>query len=240
MNPMDSRRRRQIIIRGALFLAFLAALVFLTIRYGPEVTRLFSRPYRTREYLRSFGLAAPLIYILFQVIQVVVAFIPGEVVQVAGGFVFGTILGTVYSVVGAALGTLIAFLTARALGFSLVRILVPRETFDRLHSLINSPRSDVTVFILFLMPGVPKDPLTYLDAGPFPEPSRVGLRRLAPGQEELLAGDGRLRGGPGPVHPRVSLPKEDLRVHPATLAPRIAADSRSPGPRPAGPTARAP
>jgi uncharacterized membrane protein YdjX (TVP38/TMEM64 family) len=162
MNPMDSRRRRQIIIRGALFLAFLAALVFLTIRYGPEVTRLFSRPYRTREYLRSFGLAAPLIYILFQVIQVVVAFIPGEVVQVAGGFVFGTILGTVYSVVGAALGTLIAFLTARALGFSLVRILVPRETFDRLHSLINSPRSDVTVFILFLMPGVPKDPLTYI------------------------------------------------------------------------------
>jgi uncharacterized membrane protein YdjX (TVP38/TMEM64 family) len=159
---MEKQRKKHVVIHIILAALFLAALVFLTIKYGPVITRMFSRPQQTREYLLSFGLAAPLVYILFQVLQIVIAFIPGEVVQIAGGYVFGTALGTLYSLIGAALGTFIVILIVRAVGFSLVRLLVPAKTLERFNFVVNSTRSDLAVFILFLAPGLPKDTLTYI------------------------------------------------------------------------------
>jgi len=95
-------------------------------------------------------------------LQIVVAFIPGEVVQIAGGYVFGTALGAVYSLVGAGLGTLLVILLVRLVGFSLVRLLVPAKNLQRFDFLLNRTRSEVAVFVLFLIPGLPKDALTYI------------------------------------------------------------------------------
>lgn len=156
------RNKTRIAVQAVLMALFLAAVAVLTIKYGPSITRLFSQPERTRQYLLSFGLAAPLIYILIHAIQVVLAFIPGEVIQIAGGFVFGTVLGAFYSVLGVALGTLIAFLVVKAIGFSLVKVLVPAKTLERFEFLISRPQSEVMIFVLFLIPGLPKDALTYI------------------------------------------------------------------------------
>lgn len=156
------RNRTRIAVQAVLMALFLAAVGFLTIKYGPAITQLFSRPEQTRQYLLSYGLAAPLVYILIHAIQVILAFIPGEVIQLAGGYVFGTVLGSLYSVVGVALGTLVTFLIVKAVGFSLVKALVPGKSLDRFEFLINKPQSEVMVFILFLIPGIPKDILTYV------------------------------------------------------------------------------
>jgi len=74
---------------------FVGAIVYVTIRFGPELTRFVSDPHKFREYVLSFGPWSAIIFMLFQVLQVVIAVIPGEPVQIAGGYIFGTVLGTV-------------------------------------------------------------------------------------------------------------------------------------------------
>jgi uncharacterized membrane protein YdjX (TVP38/TMEM64 family) len=160
MSP--DRNRTWIAVQAVLMALFVAAVVILTIKYGPAITRLFSQPERTRDYLRSFGLAAPLVYVLVHAVQVILAFIPGEVVQIAGGYVFGTVLGALYSVVGVALGTLVAFLVVKAVGSSLVKAVVPDKTYRDFEFLVNKPHADVMIFVSFLIPGIPKDALTYI------------------------------------------------------------------------------
>jgi uncharacterized membrane protein YdjX (TVP38/TMEM64 family) len=121
-----------------------------------------SRPEQSRQFIASYGAAGPLIYIAIQMVQIVIFIIPGEVVQVAGGYIFGTPLGTLYSVIGSVLGTLIAFMAARLLGFALIELFIPDKTLDKFEFLINSPKSEVALFALFLAPGIPKDALTYI------------------------------------------------------------------------------
>ena len=155
-------RKRYLWIHILLLGLFLAAVIAASIRFGPDISFLINSPARFRDFLMGYGSLSALIYILFHVIQVVIAFIPGEVVQIAGGYVFGTVLGTLYSVIGVLLGTLIIFFTTRALGRSLVRMFVPGKKFERLEFLINSPKSEIAMFVLFLIPGIPKDALTYI------------------------------------------------------------------------------
>ena len=159
---IDQRAKRSFVIHVSLLALFLLVIVVISIKFGPDITRLISSPQRFREFLAAYGPLSALIYIIFHVIQVVIAFIPGEVVQIAGGYVFGTPLGTLYSVVGVLLGTLIVFFTTRALGHTLVSTFVPAKNFEKFEFLINSPKSEIAMFVLFLIPGVPKDALTYI------------------------------------------------------------------------------
>ena len=161
MNPEPAKKRFPI-IQLVLVTVVLGLLVFASIKYAPALTRLMSNPEKFKAYLDSYGTVSALIYVLFQALQIVIAVIPGEVVQIAGGYVFGTILGTLYSVVGAVLGTLIVFFATRLLGFSLVKIFVPRKKLEQFDFLMNNPKSEIAIFILFLIPGIPKDALTYI------------------------------------------------------------------------------
>lgn len=143
-------------------LLFIATLVFLTIRYAPEVKELLARPVKYKEMVAQHGLRGIAIFIGIQIFQVVVAAIPGEVVQVAGGYLFGTFWGTLYLIGGLVIGTVIAFFAARVLGLPLLKIIVPGPRRERLLNLINSPKSELIIFLLYLLPGLPKDALTYV------------------------------------------------------------------------------
>ncbi len=95
-------------------------------------------------------------------LQVVIAFIPGELVEIAVGYAFGGWLGAVVCVVGALIGSVIAILLARRFGRRLVESLYPREKIDAL-PIINAPKKrNAMTFLLFLIPGTPKDLLTYV------------------------------------------------------------------------------
>jgi uncharacterized membrane protein YdjX (TVP38/TMEM64 family) len=141
---------------------FVGALVYLTIRFGPELTKLVSNPEQFREYVLSFGPWSAAVFMLFQVIQVVVAVIPGEPVQLAGGYIFGTFLGTVFSTIGITVGYIIVFSAVRLFGYPLVKKFVSEKEIEKFSILINSPKLEATIFLLFLIPGIPKDILVYL------------------------------------------------------------------------------
>jgi uncharacterized membrane protein YdjX (TVP38/TMEM64 family) len=146
----------------ALAVIFIWGLIYLTYHYGHDITKLVSDPQKFREYLLSFGPWSPLIFMFFQIVQVVIAVIPGEPLQIVGGYMFGTFLGTVYSVVGITVGYIIVFFAVRLFGYPLVKKLVSEKDLERFDFLVNSPKLEATIFLLFLIPGVPKDILVYI------------------------------------------------------------------------------
>lgn len=103
-----------------------------------------------------------LVMILLCAVQVVIALIPGELLEIAAGYAFGGFMGALVCIVGLVLGSVIAILLARKFGRRLVESLYPREKIDSL-PIINNPRKrNITVFLLFLIPGTPKDLFTYV------------------------------------------------------------------------------
>lgn len=93
--------------------------------------------------------------------QVVVAVLPGEPIEIGAGVAFGVWQGLGLCLIGAALGSTIIFLFTKKLGIKLVEVFVPLEKIRQLKFLQNNRRLHVLVFLLFWIPGVPKDVLTY-------------------------------------------------------------------------------
>ncbi len=114
------------------------------------------------QYIKGYGHLSGLVYIVFQIFQVVISVIPGEIVQVAAGYLFGPFWGIVYALVGCALGEAVAFGLARVLGRGFVRLFMSEEQFEKYSSRLNSQRGYTLCFILYLIPGIPKDILCYV------------------------------------------------------------------------------
>ena len=143
---------------------FLGIMTYMTVRFGAQLTALAREPEELRNILNSYGWLGVLVFMGIQMLQVLVAAIPGELVQLAGGYIYGTWLGTLYSLTGIVLGSVMVFFIARLLGYPLVKLLVSKKHLESFNFIINSNKSETVMFILFLIPGAPKDILTYLAA----------------------------------------------------------------------------
>lgn len=159
---MKTKRNIILILKIIFLLLFILAMIFVTVKYTPFFTQQIKNPDQFKDLLTSYGHVSIIVFLGFQIMQVVVAAIPGEIVQIAGGYVYGTIFGTIYSIIGIAIGSVIAFFISRLLGYSLIRFFISQEKLEKLYCLINSPKSEIIMFVLFLLPGVPKDMLTYI------------------------------------------------------------------------------
>lgn len=153
---------KKVVSNLLLLVAFALFLALATVRYAPMITRKMQSPEDFVRLLHSYGNVGIFVFMFFQVLQVVIAVIPGEVVQAAGGYAYGMVFGTVYSAVGILAGSVTAFYLSRIFGYRLVKRLMPRGSFERFEFLLNSKRIETALFILFLIPGLPKDVLTYI------------------------------------------------------------------------------
>lgn len=155
-------RDRIPIFNVIVLVIFIVLLTFVSLKYVPVITEIINDSDQFREIIRSYGYGGVLVFILIQVLQIVIPVIPGEVVQIAAGYIFGTWLGTLYLVIGAVLGSTITFYAARFLGYPLVRAFASADRLERLSGVVKSSKSDLVIFFLFLLPGLPKDLLTYV------------------------------------------------------------------------------
>jgi uncharacterized membrane protein YdjX (TVP38/TMEM64 family) len=107
-------------------------------------------------FVASFGRGAPAIFIIIQILQVLFAPFPGEATGFIGGFLFGTAKGFLYSSIGLTLGSWINFSIGRFAGKRFVRKMIPEAQLDRLDKIIKR-QGVIVLFILFIIPGFPKD-----------------------------------------------------------------------------------
>jgi uncharacterized membrane protein YdjX (TVP38/TMEM64 family) len=181
---MKQKREPVFYINLVVFAVFIAALVFVTVKFTPSIMGMIKDPEQFRDLLLSYGSMSAFVYMLFQVLQVVIAVIPGEVVQIAGGYVFGAVWGTALTVAGILVGTAIVFFATRLFGYKFVKSLIPQKDLEKFNFLVNGEKAEIAMFVLFLIPGLPKDVLTYI----------AGLTPIKPLRFLLISSIARLPG----------------------------------------------
>ncbi|MDR1796008.1 MAG: VTT domain-containing protein [Clostridiales Family XIII bacterium] len=125
----------------------------------------FSEAFKSREAMNAFLASHEdtniLIYLGLQAMQVIIGIIPGQIVQFAGGYVFGGPLAYLLSITGAAIGTTVSFTLARHLGTDIVRMIFREDRVARFIELMNTRKAFVVILVVYLLPGLPKDVFPY-------------------------------------------------------------------------------
>lgn len=144
--------------------AFFVLMIVVCILIWPVVMELTAPGglERVTEQVRNAGPAGVLILLGFQFLQIVVAFIPGEVVQVAAGMMYGTWGGAAIVLAGCVISSAFIYFVVSKLGAPFVQAMIPEKWMSKLRDFDESDKLDVMVFVLFLIPGLPKDVFTYL------------------------------------------------------------------------------
>lgn len=114
-----------------------------------------------RDYIRSFGALGWLVLLGLQFLQVFIALIPGELLETAAGYAFGPVLGTLLCYLGVATASTLVFFLTRRFGVRLVEVFISREKISQLRFINTQKKRDRLIFLLFFIPGTPKDLLTY-------------------------------------------------------------------------------
>ena len=130
--------------------------------YKGEFLRSFDNLEEARAFLEGYKFKGYWAYLGIQVLQIVISIIPGQFTNMAAGYLFGFPAAFVISVIGAIAGTFITYFIAKLLGAKAMKQLIEPERYKRFLKRFNSKRSYITVFILYLVPGLPKDVLGYV------------------------------------------------------------------------------
>ncbi len=165
MNDLNKKKKIYAIISAVIVViltGFLTYFVFVKFKeFG-------STPEELRDFINSFGWTGRLVGLGIQALQVVIALIPGEAVEIGLGYAFGAVEGTLICYAGTIIASIFIFFLTRLIGLRFVEIFVPREKIDEV-KLINSPdKLRKFVFWSFFIPGIPKDLITYF----------IGLTRI--------------------------------------------------------------
>lgn len=156
---MTDRQRKTAAVLSALLLV--ALFLFLFFAVGRPLVAYVKEPQAFRDYVSSHGLWGRLIYLGMVTLQVVVAIIPGEPFELLAGYAFGAWEGTLLALTASFLGGTAVFLLVHKFGISLVRLYFGEDKLRSLSFLKTSPKRDVLFFLLFTIPGTPKDILCY-------------------------------------------------------------------------------
>ena len=141
-----------------LFVA-LAAAVFLFVYF--DIYIYFIDRKKAIELVTSFGSLSVAIFIALQIIQVLIAPFPGEATGFIGGYLYGITFGTIYSTIGLSIGSWLAFILSRAFGLPFVEKFVSQKIINQYDHFMEH-KGILVSFLLFLIPGFPKDALCYI------------------------------------------------------------------------------
>lgn len=163
--PGNSNGRRKKILAAVKLLLLIFVLagipLILYLNFGEQ---LFSKDsaYRIIAYLRANRNISALLIVAIQIVQVIVCILPGQPIQFASSYMFGIGPGFLLSLIGAVIGTFISFYIARVLGRDAVKMIFGEEKVSDYHNKLNSGRGLMIVFLIYLIPGIPKDLVSYV------------------------------------------------------------------------------
>jgi uncharacterized membrane protein YdjX (TVP38/TMEM64 family) len=158
MKLFSSRADRRRGIAAVVGVAVLAVGLYLLVsRYAAFLTNAEA----LRTWLDQFGIFAPIVFIGIQALQVVVAPIPGQVVALVAGFLFGPLWGTVYSLTGVLIGSAVAFSLSKRYGRSFVENVIHEDVIERFDGFVDTVGVP-GLFAFVIIPGLPDDAICFL------------------------------------------------------------------------------
>ena len=157
---MITEKKRKILSATAILLFILFCGV-VGVVVGKPMLQFASEPQKFRFWVENHGIWGKIAFVFMIVFQVVIALVPGEPFEIAAGYAFGAVLGTLLSMIGIFLGSMLVFLLVRKFGIKLVEVFFTYEKIKSLQFLQNRKKVSAIVFLMFFLPGTPKDLLTY-------------------------------------------------------------------------------
>lgn len=142
-------------------------LVWTTIAVIPFIKNLGDPVYRLefKNYIDSLGIKGVLLLLGLQVLQIVVAFIPGQPTEIISGMLYGNIGGILISLLGIFIGTTIVFFLVRKLGSDFIQLFFSKDAVEKIKNskvFKNPQKFELLMFIIFVTPFIPKDIFIYL------------------------------------------------------------------------------
>ena len=144
-----------------ILLVVLAASALIIWKVGVPMLRLAAEPENFRLWIEQRGLAGRFLYVGMVFLQVLVAVIPGEPLEIVGGCAFGTVEGMLLCLLGGMLGSFVVIVLVRRYGMRLVSLFFSQEKLRSIRFLKSSPRRTFLFLVVFTVPGSPKDLLCY-------------------------------------------------------------------------------
>lgn len=172
--------KKNLLLRILLLLILICLAAYFFFHF--DLIRFFQDRHQILQFIKSYPYDE-LVFILLQIIQVVAAPIPGELSGILGGYLYGPFWGTIYSTIGLTLGSWIAFMLARFFGEPLLENVVKKEVFEKFEHFMEH-KGLLVSFLLFLIPGFPKDYLCYI----------MGVSLIPTGTFIIISTAGRLFG----------------------------------------------
>ncbi len=171
----NAKKTKKLLLGGIAVVVLIGLLTWVCLPLTYEGNREL-----LRDYIQSLGWGGVFVFVLLQILQIVVAVIPGEPFELIAGIIYGTWGGLFICLVGILLGQILVFLAVRRWGRPLVTRFFGEDQLAHYAFLQDESKLLTTTFILFLIPGTPKDILTYL-AGltPLRLPSFLAVSVLA-------------------------------------------------------------
>lgn len=161
-------KRKRIFASFSLF-AFLCVLIVLTYFLGLRFARIAKTGEEFRDFIQSYGAMGIFVALGIQIIQVFIALIPGEFVEIGVGYAYGWFYGTLLSLAGVAISSSFIFLLVKKYGIRFVEIFVSTDKINQLKFIRSEEKLRFITFLVFFIPGTPKDLLTYF----------IGLTRMS-------------------------------------------------------------
>lgn len=157
---MDGNKRKKWAAAGLLALVMLISVAVGAL-VVPPLIRWVSDPEAFRSWVEAKGWSSRLVFMGMVIFQVILAFIPGEPFEIAAGYAFGAVEGTILSIAGATVGSIITFSLVRRFGMRLVRVFFSEEKINSVKFLKTSNARNILFLVIYMIPGTPKDLLGY-------------------------------------------------------------------------------
>lgn len=154
-------KKKRIIGIASVVAVIIVFLVLAILLKNPLLTAIRDRV-NFRTWMQERGFLKYPLMVGIMALQVIIAFIPGEPIEIIAGYIFGAWGGLLLCLLGTALGSVLIILVVRKYGMRVVSLFVEKDQIDNLRFFKDPKKRDAAIFLLFLIPGTPKDILTYL------------------------------------------------------------------------------
>ena len=167
MRKLSKKEKRLAIVRGIITFIVIALMIVATIYFLPMMTKLSDETYRAefKTNISNMGFKGVLIVLLLQILQIIVAVIPGQPMEIVSGMLYGTWGGMILCLVGILIGTALVFYIVRKAGVNFIQLFFSPEKIDEMKNskiFKNPAKFELLLFIIFVIPMIPKDIFIYL------------------------------------------------------------------------------